>query len=346
MRVGIICRLDGAANSVRPTEIGRFLTARGHEVQLINVADREFSSKWFFRRARLRNLLIAGTDRISYIVETTRLKANVLEREIRRCGFDAIICECPDCSYVLTKKLGCTTIFDCPTPWTAELRVSPEYGVGSEDIDELAALEREVYEKADYVAFHWETYADFVRKHVYEGKNIITLNWGCHPKASRSRFESPPRIAFLGKLSHSWVDLPLLEHLVDASGNIDVYGIPEPQNADKLNYKGYATPDVLSEYQFGLVTTNREWREKFKCHGFSAKHVEYLSYGLPVLEPEWRDIPGLTETSIPYNEDNFVEQVQRYSDPRLWQEKSDEAYELAKSLDWNITLQPLADIIR
>ncbi len=182
-----------------------------------------------------------------------------------------------------------------------------------------------------------------MRTHQYDGDNIITLNWGCHPKKQRARFKSPPKVAFLGKLYHSWVALPLLEHLVNVSGNIDVYGIPEPRNKQRLNYKGYATPDVLVGYQFGLVTVARQ--AKLHCHGFSAKHVEYLSYGLPVLEPEWRYIPRLTETSIPYNEDNFVEQVQRYSDPALWREKSDESYELAQDLDWNITLQPLADII-
>jgi hypothetical protein len=343
MKVGIICCLDGAANSVRPLEIKKFLAARGHGVELIDTNKLDLEARWLCKKAKLRNLFLSGKYKCNRTLEKARFQGEALARQIGGCGFDVVICEVSEVAAVLTRKLGCLKIFDCPTPWTAELRESPEFGMSPDEIDELEVLEREVYASADYVAFHWHTYADYVRKHLYDGGNIITLNWGCHPKAKRVRFRNPPKIVFLGKLYHSWVDVPLLERLVTAGGNIDVYGIPEPESKEQLNYKGYAEPDVLVDYQFGLVTIARS--AELKCRGFSAKHVEYASYGLPVLEPEWRDIPGLTETSIPYNEDNFLEQVRRYSDPDLWQEKSDEAYELAKSLDWNITLQPLADII-
>jgi len=343
MKVGIICCLDGAANSVRPIEIQRFLTARRHNVELLDTNKVNIEEKWVYRKAKFRNLLRSGTYACNRTLERARCETKLLEKEIKSRAYDVVICEVAELSGVFTRGLKCLKIFDCPTPWTAELRESPEFGVSPQEIDELAALELEGYTSADYVAFHWHTYADYVREHFYEGKNIITLNWGCHPKARRVQFNDPPKIAFLGKLYHSWVDVPLLERLVRASGNIDVYGIPEPEDKEKLNYRGYAEPDVLVDYQFGLVTIAPH--AKLKCRGFSAKHVEYASYGLPVLEPEWRDIPGLTDTSIPYNESNFVDQVQRYSDPGLWQEKSDDAYELAKSLDWDITLQPLADII-
>jgi hypothetical protein len=49
--------------------------------------------------------------------------------------------------------------------------------------------------------------------------------------------------------------------------------------------------------------------------------------------------------SIPYDEDNFMEQLERYSNESEWRIKSDEAYEQARKLDWNNTLQVLEKII-
>ena len=48
---------------------------------------------------------------------------------------------------------------------------------------------------------------------------------------------------------------------------------------------------------------------------------------------------------LPYNEDNFVDLVDKYSDRNLWEKLSKDAYAQARDLDWNITLKPLEKLI-
>jgi hypothetical protein len=48
---------------------------------------------------------------------------------------------------------------------------------------------------------------------------------------------------------------------------------------------------------------------------------------------------------LPYNEDNFVDLVGKYSDRNLWEKLSREAHTQARELDWNITLKPLEKMI-
>ena len=123
---------------------------------------------------------------------------------------------------------------------------------------------------------------------------------------------------------------------------IDVYGGPPPDEKLGLNYLGYAAPDVLEEYQFGLITITDD---DLRREGFSAKHLEYVSYGLPVLCPEWRQDHRLAQVTIPFNETNFLAQVRRYSDPDAWQEIHEHSVRTASDLSWERQLRPLDDII-
>jgi len=344
MRVGIICKLDGLANSVRPRELKRFLEKRGHEVILLDVHDRQFNAKWHFRMCKLKSLMKGTGWSYSYQLESIRHRALVLEKEIRPLKLGALICEDFLSAYVLTRDLGCITIYDEPTPTIPEIRETPELQILPNEIEQLAAIEKEILSTADVVSFHWHSYAEYVKENGDGSINLITLDWGCHPAQERAKFARPARVAFLGSLGTSWMAPDMLARLVAQSERrVDVYGLPAPPNPCELNYKGYAEPDILREYQFGLVTISRN--HPLKCKGFSAKHMEYISYGLPVLEPEWREISGLEETCISYNEENFMEKIEEYSDPEKWQEMSDIAYECAKRYDWDKTLQPLADII-
>lgn len=343
MKVAIVCYLDGVANSVRAKELETFLLKHGHQVKLINTYQRYFGTKlerrWFYSVAKAKSFIM-GCNYFPRFVEI-KLKARSLKREICKGKYDIVICELFHDAYVLTKRLNSLKIWDCPTPWTAELRF--ERNVPVKEIEIIEKMENKLLKSVDYICFHWETYADFIKWSGYKARNLFILNWGCQPNKIRAVFKYPPRIIYLGNLAGGWIDKTLLKHLVQISGNIDVYGIPKPEDAESLNYKGYANPEILRNYQFGLITVDKN--NELHCNGFSAKHLEYISYGLPVLVPEWRNIPGLKATSIPYNVDNFLSQVAKYSVKEEWQRMSDKAYEEAQKLDWNITLQPLAKII-
>jgi hypothetical protein len=207
----------------------------------------------------------------------------------------------------------------------------------------LRAREASVFESVDHLAFHWESYAEYaMSSYAISGRNLMTLNWGATPAPTRATFEAPPRIAYLGSLSSRFINLDLLARLSRAYPHIDVFGGPPPNPRLGLNYRGYASAEVLREYQLGLVTcTDDELRRQ----GFSAKHLQYFSYGLPVLVPAWRRHLDLLRGSVPYTEQTFRSVIDAMSDQKLWQAASDEAYDQALRLEWDETLRPLEELL-
>ena len=110
---------------------------------------------------------------------------------------------------------------------------------------------------------------------------------------------------------------------------------------NKTNHpKSYGT--IMKYNQFGLITITKE---KLRRSSFSSKHLEYLSYGLPVLTPEWRQDILLKDVSIYFNEDNFLGLIKKYSNPERWQQMSDACYRQAKLWKWENVLKPLGEIV-
>jgi hypothetical protein len=147
---------------------------------------------------------------------------------------------------------------------------------------------------------------------------------------------------YIGSLSSRFIDLPLLSRLTRLYPHVDVYGGPQPDRRLGLNYRGYASPDVLNSYQFGLVTCTRD---ELRREGFSAKHLDYLAHGLPVLVPAWRRHLELLRGSVAYNEDSFGSVIAELSNHASWQRVSDEAYAQAQRLTCERTLAPLAAVL-
>jgi hypothetical protein len=363
-RILIVCQLDRYANGLRPVEIQRFLTARGHKASLVNTyylsrassAPGSFKSKLprltpkrlalyaveaasvvFTRRWEL------GRRRLSYHLLTAdyRLRRNILSSSLPLDDLDLIICETPHDAGVLTVSSSARTLYDCPTPWADELYL--EGRLTRRQHSKLRRLETRLFESVDHLAFWWESYARYVVAHYgVTGHNLLTLNFGCTPAAQRARFADPPRIVYLGSLSSRFIDLPLLSRLTKLYPRIDVYGAPRPDPSLRLNYLGYAPPTVLQQYQFGLVTSTRD---ELRRHGFSAKHPQYLAFGLPVLVPSWREHMELLRGSVPYDEQTFVSVIDALSDESAWRRVSDEAYAQARQLAWDETLRPLEKLL-
>ena len=99
---------------------------------------------------------------------------------------------------------------------------------------------------------------------------------------------------------------------------------------------------MLLEYQAGLITCSKD---ELRRDGFSAKHLQYLAYGLPVLVPEWRRHLDLLDGSIPYNETNFQTVVASLSDESTWRSLSDDAYAEAERRSWDKSLAPLDELV-
>jgi hypothetical protein len=360
--VVILAQLDGFANGVRPSAIERYLRARGHDVEVVDTYHlsraaghggglRTKLPAFAPRRLLLYTIELARRltrvgwlrRRVSYplFMAEQRMRAAILSRRLRRERIDLLVCETAADAGVLAALPAANTLFDCPTPWADELLFEGQLSGGQHA--KLRAWERGVCEAARHYAYWWESYSRYVIEHYgVRSDNLITLNYGCDPAPVQARFRSPLRIVYLGSLSSRFIDLPLLARLARTYPHIDVYGGPPPDPALGLNYIGYAAPDVLADYQAGLITCTDD---QLRRDGFSAKHLEYLSHGLPVLVPAWRRHLDLLQGSVPYEEDTFLAVVAALNDERRWREQSALARAQAERLAWDRTLAPLDTLL-
>ncbi|MFG2497183.1 hypothetical protein ACGFSB_03055 [Streptomyces sp. NPDC048441] len=364
-RVLIVCQLDGFANSVRPLGIQQFLRDLGHDVSVVDTyglsraSDAPGSLGWKLPGS-LRPSKLAlyaneaasklwtrgwsfGRRHLSYYVLMTdyRLRRSILTSSLPLDDFDLVICHTPYDAGVLSSATSARTFYDCPTPWADEAFF--EGRLTDRQRKKFRRTESKLLEQVDHLSFSWESYARYAVEHYgISGRNLTQLNWGCTPSADRARFRDPPRVAYLGSLSSQFIDVPLLARLSARYPHIDVYGGPPPDPRLGLNYRGYASPDVLRQYQFGLVTCSQDL---LRQEGFSAKHLHYLAHGLPVLVPAWRRYLDLLHGSVTYTEETFLSVIGGLSEEGAWQSVSDQAYEQARQLAWEETLRPLENLL-
>ena len=363
-RVLIVGELDGYANGQKPVEIEQFLRRRGHEVRLANAfyLGRASSKKgsvasklpapapleFALYLVQLAALLFTrrwkwGRRRLAYplIRAELHLRRKILAKDLPLDDFDMIIGEHPADSELTFESTSARTLYDCMTPWADELYF--EGMLTERQHERLRAREARVMDAADLLSYSWETYAPYSVEHYgISGTNFCQLNWGCTRSPQRVRFRDPPRIVFMSSLSSNFINLPLLSRLSKLYP-IDVYGGPPPDPALGLNYLGWSPPSVLLDYQIGLITISTD---PLRCDGFSAKNVQYVAHGLPVLVPAWRRNMHLIRGSIPYTEESFLSVVESLRDVREWQRVSDEAYAQARELEWDNVLAPLDEALR
>lgn len=331
MKVVIIGCMDKFANAVRPSKIKNYLEQNGHQVEIINTY--EESTK----KPSLLKKMIPKIVKNLFFYRNFLKRANHLKKEINNKSPDLVICESEKDSYVLTKDLSCIKMYDAASPWVDEYKFSGKLSLFFFKL--LRKRELEIYKSSDIVSFHWYNYTRYVKKNIYDGKNLFRIDWGCTPKNKFAKYSSKPKIIFLGYLEGYWNNIPLLKELSKLY-EIDVYGGPEHvAKTLGLNYKGYAKNlDILANYQFGLITITEDDLRK---SSFSSKHLEYLSYGLPVLTPNWRKDPDLKDVSIYFDKNNFVKQIEKFSSKKNWESMSKACLKKSRDLDWNNQLKAL-----
>jgi hypothetical protein len=362
-RVLIVAELDGFANGQKPVEIARVLRRRGHDVQLANAyylgraSDRKGSPATKLPAVAPRKLALYlvqlverltrpwawARRRLSYplIRADLHLRRKILAKDLPLDDFDIVLIEHPADAELVFEPARARMFYDCMTPWADELLY--EDRLTARQHRRLRAREARVLEAADLLSFSWETYAPYCLEHYgISGANFCQLNWGCTPSPERVRFRSPPRVVFMSSLSSNFINLPLLSRLAKLYP-IDVYGGPPPDPALGLNYLGWSPPSVLLDYQIGLITISTD---PLRRGGFSAKNLEYIARGLPVLVPAWRRDMHLLRGSIPYTEETFLSIVESLHDEREWQRISDEAYAQAHGLEWDTVIAPLDEALR
>jgi hypothetical protein len=314
-----------------------FLSSKGFTVETLHFPGDNFSSRlWYYYQHGLSLFLGQEKQKMNKI-------ADRLQNYIKNGRYDAVICVETWCSYVLAKELNCLKIFSCESLMADEFYFSKSYD--PKQILDLRKMELDILQKADYVVLPWKTTENYIRKHIWNGDNLLTIKYGCFPQKKIASYFYPCSIISLGNLEGYWNNPELISFLTTISPYvIDLFGKNKPPKKYRLNYKGFAPSlDILKYYQFGLCTLSKD---TFRRNHFSSRILGYLAYGLPVLSPEWMQLTHELKGVVPYNEDNFLQVIDTYSDEDKWTKLSKEAYEQALELDWNKVLLPLEKILR
>lgn len=337
MKVLIIATSSVGGGHERSIAYKNFLMSQGFTVEEVQFPGDNLSSKlWYYYQRGLARF-------VGHETRHMRKTADRLERHIKDEHFDAVIGVEIPWSYVLTRDLGCLKIFSCESLESEELRFSPKVE-DSERIRNLREMELETLREADYVIFPWKTTENYAREHMWNGNNYVTIKYGCYPQNKTASFSSPVSIVSLGCLGFYWNNRELMSHLTRISPYaIDIYGSYKPLTKYSLNYKGFAPSlDILTNYQFGLNTISNDI---YRQNHFSSRILTYLSYGLPALSPDWLKFSHELNGVVHYNENNFLEVIEKYSKLSEWTKLSQDAHQQASELDWREVLKPLAKLV-
>ena len=241
-------------------------------------------------------------------------------------------------SALMTVPTSARVLYECVTPWADELYF--EGRLTERQRHKFRRHEAAILEDVDYLSFGWETYALYALNHYgISGRNLLELIGAANQPGSGSGSASSP-CRLLSSLSSQFINLPLLSRLSKLYP-IDVYGGPPPDPSLGLNYLGWAPPSVLQDYQLGLITCSKD---ELRREGFSAKTVAYISRAC--RSSCRRGGRHMEPTCVPYDEDTFLDVIERLSDEEEWQRVSDEAYAQALELTWERVLQPLEKALR
>lgn len=337
LKVLIVGTSNAGGGQGRTMAYRNFLQSKGHGVSVIQFPGQGFYSKlWdYYQRGRAR---LDGHEKL-YLKKT----ADRLEKRIREGKYDVVIGVETPLSYVLTRELSCLKIFSCESLEADELYFSKDFG-SLERVQNYRAMELEILKKSDYVVFPWKTTELYARKYILNGSNFVTIKYGCYPKNKKASYFFPVSIISLGNIARYWSNRELLSYLTSVSPYvIDVYGRYKPPRKYNINYKGFAkSTEVICNYQFGLNTVSKD---AFRCNHHASRIMTYLAFGLPALSPDWLQFSHEIKGVLPYNEDNFLDVLETYSNRDEWEKLSKEAYEQACELDWNKVLQPLERLL-
>jgi hypothetical protein len=342
--ITIVNHLDRGANEQRLKSFQEFFKQQHYSPSIINTQT-EFlkvvaSRRYFFRYGLA---WLKYRQNKNSLINTITLKAKILNYLLAKNHTSLAIIQNPEDMATILTKHRYQTLYDSPTIYYQELALSQDYN--STIINKIKKIETKVYQQSTFVSFHWYTYFNLAKKYKLKVHNPIILNWTCPSVVTTAKFSPSPKIIHLGKLNSYWVNPQLLTTLSQKK-SIDIYSYEAPNRnyyKNKLNYCGFLTQETkISEYQFGLITLSTD---DLRSHGFSAKYLHYLSYGLPVLCPKWRHDPLLSSATIYYDELNFNEQIKKYSQPKFWRQKHLAALKISQKLSPTNNLAPLKNLL-
>jgi len=350
MRIAIL-EFDPAqksATGVRGRAIQSFLQREGHTVDVLSPgadATQTFNQSRSGILSRIKRKA-SGSKTLPHLWD---FLADRLEPQIRTGRYDVVIGRGQDVAYVLTRQLECLKILDM-----ANILFLEEYfvwGPNLNEVEETFKKETSLFRSVDHILSPHDFLTKFFLKQFAVDQDVSskveTVRLGCEPAPRTAKYSATPQIVYAG--SYYYIQDPYLLSSVSRVSPFPIhcFGPSNPNRAflpAPLNYKGYAQgEDFLADYQFGLITVSRD---TLRQNSPSTKFAYYFAAGLPVLFPDWmKEGHTYPDCAIPYDEDNFVTQVQIASKREAWQRMSEAALATARELTWEKVLTPLSNIL-
>lgn len=350
----IINHFDRAANQERLEAVSKFLNDNNFTTKIIDsqeLFDQKinhfsgfFVSPFYFIYYRLIRLLIyklqlSSLSSLLYYLKFV-YRGKLVSQTLKRQHAKICLIQSPEDLTSCLNDPKTNYIYDLPTVLSEELKEGKK--INKYIFKKIRKLEHQVFQKNVPISFHWYSILNYAQKINLKPKNSFILNWGCYPQAKTSHYSLHPKIVHIGNVNSPWVNQKLLKQ-IQTKNPVDIYSYEKPNIENDIKTLGFLKDlSKLSEYQFGLITISKD---KLRSNSFSAKHLTYISYGLPVFCPEWRQDPLLKSATIYYNENNFESQIKKYSQKKFWLKKHQAALKLAKKINWNQTLEPILPVI-
>jgi len=345
----LVATLDKSANADRAKSVFSMLQREKYNVVFFNTQEH------FAHMLNVRFFLTSAKHFVSYlvklavykiklrrtypIIEEMYVRGSFLHRYIQKAHPQLIICQNPQ--YIiclLNKKIK--TIYDAPSLFSELLQYN---GFDNKTIRAFTKIEDRVLLDSSAVTFQWPIFhfqAKLLNKKI---TNEFSATYGCSKRRVFAAYSSKPKVVYLGNMNAPWINPNLLNTIVESTKyQVDLYGYEPPEKSALLeNFHGYLRNlDAITKYQFGIITADRD------IPNFSAKYLLYISYGLPVLCPEWRKDAILKPATIYYNERNFDQVIGQFGKKGNWERKHLAALKLSRQLSWEKTLQPFRKKVR
>lgn len=350
----IINHLDRAANQERLEAVSKFLNDNNFTTktidsqklfdQKINHFSGFFVSPVYFIYYRLIRLLIhklhfSPLSSLLYYLKIV-YRGKLVSQTLKKQHAKICLLQSPEDLTSCLNDQKTNYIYDLPTIISEELKEGRQINLHT--YKKIKKLEHKIFQKNIPISFHWYSILNYAKKINLQSKRNFILNWGCYSQVKTSHYSPHPKIVHIGNINSPWVNQKLLKQ-IQTNNSIDIYSYEKPNTKNNIKTLGFLKDlSKLSQYQFGLITISKD---KLRSNSFSAKHLTYISFGLPVFCPEWRQDPLLKSATIYYNENNFESQFKKYSQKKFWLKKHQAALKLAQKLNWNITLLPIISVI-
>jgi len=259
------------------------------------------------------------------------------------------------------KKLSIPCIVDVHGLAFAEAR-----GWGRKNWQQLMSLEKEVFEKCDYLIIVSKKMREYLSKEFkIPNKKMIVAPNGSEVQESIAKYEIPLKVIYAGNFSYwekvyDFLDMAKYADQKTFRFYLAGAGLMKNQLIEKIKkekipikYLGYIPRQkihmLLEKMQVGIAPSTKDLARQVAS---PIKVFDYMASGLPVVTPrigDWGDIIEKEDSGIALSDDsieNYLKALDILTHENIWTIKSINAVKCVKEkYNWDKAFKPIMDLL-